>query len=300
MRTPLAAPRFSVLIPTRDRPARLVHTLHALASLRPGTPPFEVIVVNDGSREALGAVVAPFRETLSLVLVEQDGAGPGAARNVAATLAKGAFLAFTDDDCEPAPDWLERLDARFQQTPQAAVGGRVVNATAENAYSTANAMLIEHLQTYFEERSTSNRFFTSNNLALPADRFRELGGFDAANPICGAEDREFCFRWTQNGFPLVFAPEAVVFHSHPLTLSGFCELHIRYGRGAVLYHKTRASMKQARIQLEPLSFYLNMPRSAFQRFRGAAAWRIAALLALSQGMHTLGFLLQSLFRWRRG
>ena len=67
---------------------------------------FEVIVVDDGSEPPMDSVVSFFRDRLELVLLSQANSGPAAARNTGAAQAKGKFLAFTDDDCTPAPDWL--------------------------------------------------------------------------------------------------------------------------------------------------------------------------------------------------
>jgi len=75
---------------------------------------------------------------------------------------------------------------------------------------------------------------------LSARQFTALGGFDEDWPLAAAEDREFCYRWLQRGLLMTHAPEAQVYHRHPLTLISFCRLHFRYGRGAYYYHALRA------------------------------------------------------------
>src|SRR4051794_19726519 len=108
-----ALPFFSVIIPTRDRPEQLVACLRSLGALAYPRDRFEVIVVDDGSTTALEPIVGRSRGELHLALLKQSNAGPAAARNTGAAHAKGEFLAFIDDDCSPASDWLQALAARF-------------------------------------------------------------------------------------------------------------------------------------------------------------------------------------------
>ncbi|MBA2450110.1 MAG: glycosyltransferase family 2 protein, partial [Chloroflexi bacterium] len=141
-------PAFSIVVPTYNRPRQLADCLQALAGLDYPRERFEVIVVDDGSATSLEPVVERFREKLSLTLIRQPNAGPAAARNVGAARASGQFLAFTDDDCRPSPDWLEAFAKSFGPRPDAALGGRTLNALPANAYSTATQLLLEYVNAY--------------------------------------------------------------------------------------------------------------------------------------------------------
>jgi GT2 family glycosyltransferase len=92
-------------------------------------------------------------------------------------------------------------------------------------------------------------------MAVSADLFRDAGGFAFRYPILNAEDRELCDRWRSLGGPLVYAADAVVRHSHQMTLWGFVRQHFHYGRGAFAYHRVRAARRVARFRVEPLAFY---------------------------------------------
>ena len=111
-------PTFSIIIPTYQRPTQLAVCLRSLTGLNYPRERFEVIVVDDGSTTPLDAVVASVRDSLNVMLTRQDNGGPAAARNTGAARARGTFLAFTDDDCTPTPDWLHTLGARFAMTPE--------------------------------------------------------------------------------------------------------------------------------------------------------------------------------------
>jgi len=213
--------RFSIIIPTYERPRQLVACLDSLKGLDYPRDLFEVIVVDDGSKVPLKDVVAPFYDELNLTLLTQENAGPALARNAGAMEAKGAFLAFTDDDCTPAPTWLNKIALRLAETPDHMIGGRVINALPDNIFTASNQLMTDAVYSYYNDDSRRPHFFASNNLIVPADRFRALGGFDPTFPLAASEDREFCERWLQHGYLMTYVPEAIVGHAHALTFRNF-------------------------------------------------------------------------------
>jgi glycosyltransferase involved in cell wall biosynthesis len=282
-------PSFSIVVPTYDRPRELARCLASLVRLDYPRDRFEVIVVDDGNPTPPGAAVDPFRADLDVTVLGQSHAGPAAARNRGAAQARGRFLAFTDDDCTPAPDWLRTLAARFAKAPDVAIGGRTRNAVPANPYSAASQLLVAYLYDYYNADPDRARFVASNNLAVPTDRFRAVGGFDPSPPRAAGEDREFCDRWLCHGSRLVYAPEVLVDHAHVLTFRTFCRQHFSYGRGAFYFRRLRGRRSAAGIELEPPSFYLDLPKYPFSRARPLQAPRLAALLLVSQAANAAGF-----------
>jgi len=247
------------------------------------------VVVDDGSRMPICPVADAFADRFPVSVCEQKRGGPASARNRGAAAARGAILAFTDDDCEPAADWIASILDGVRAHPGALLGGETWSEAADD-YALASSALLEYLYEAFSSAPDGNLFFASNNIAVPRDAFLDCGGFDAGNAHCAGEDREFCFRWRKRGFPMVHVREMKVAHHHPLGFASFCEMHFRYGRGAVQYHRARARSGASRLRFESPRFYLGMPRYAFEKFHGARAWRISALLALSQASHLAGYL----------
>lgn len=282
-------PFFSIIVPTHARPKQLAACFESLACLDYPRERFEVIVVNDGSGTSPETVVAFFRDRLDITLLTQPHAGPASARNTGAAKANGEFLAFTDDDCTPAPDWLQALAARFATVPDHVIGGRTLNALPDNPYSTASHLLIDYLYAYYNADPNQARFFTSNNLAVPTDRFHAIGVFNTTFPRAGGEDREFCDRWLHNDYRMIYAPEALVYHTHALTFRTFWRQHFNYGRGAFRFHQARARRGQGRIRLEPFSFYWNLLRHPFSHAQGRRALLLAVLLVVSQAANAAGF-----------
>jgi glycosyltransferase involved in cell wall biosynthesis len=283
---------FSIIVPTHNRPGALLRCLSALSDLSYPRNRFEVIIVDDGSAQPLEAVVHPFRDALDLSLVRQARAGPAAARNTGASQARGRFLAFADDDCQPAPDWLAALEVRSTGTPGSAICGRTLNALVDNPYSTAMQLIRDVVYAHYNANPDQAQFLASNNLAVPTKRFHSIGGFDAREfPAACSEDRDFCARWLHNGYPLIYAAEAFVNHAHPLNLRSYCEQHFRRGCWAFRYHQARSRRGSGRLR-DDLGFYgdlLPALRGAFPAGPRGRALLLTILLALWQSVNAAGY-----------
>lgn len=286
----MTQPSFSVIIPTRTRPKSLGACLEALSNLDYPRDRFEVIVVDDGSEIPPDDVVATFTDRLDVVLLTQPQAGPAAARNTGVARAKGDFLAFTDDDCTPAPDWLKGFAARFAQAKEVAVGGRTINALPDDPYATASQLIVDIVYGYYNADPDRARFVASNNLGVARDHFRAVGGFDSSFPLA-SEDRDLCDRWLYHGYRITYAPEVVVGHSRPMTLAAFCRQHFNYGRGAFRFERARARRGSGGLVKE-LGFYRKLPSLVFRSFsqvRGRRAVLPGALLVVWQVANAAGF-----------
>jgi GT2 family glycosyltransferase len=284
--TPL--PSFSIVVPTYRRPERLASCLRALAELDYPRDRFEVIVVDDGSGAPPTPRAAEVPSSLDVTVITQAHAGPATARNTGAARARGDHLAFTDDDCMPEAGWLRALAARAAPAADQMLGGRTVNALANNSYSSATQLLLDYLYEWHAEHGGA-AFFPSNNLAVPTALFRARGGFDVGFPLAAGEDREFCHRWARAGGRLVYAPDAVVRHGHHLTLASFWRQHVNYGRGALRFHRLRARSDGGRGARTPLSFYLGLVAYPMVRGRGDRRLTLTALLSLAQIATAAGY-----------
>jgi len=283
---------FSVIIPTRNRPASLGQCLRSLAELNYPREAFEVIVVDDGSSCPVQRVLDSVGGQIQVRLLRQEHAGPASARNAGASIARGDWLVFLDDDCEPGPGWLRAFDEASPGADEA-LGGLTLNGLNTNPYSIASQLLLDYLYEYFFDLSSPFRFFTSNNLAVAAKRFLQIGGFDSRFPLAAAEDRDFCARWLKSGARLLPVPEAIVTHAHRLSMWSFLRQHFDYGRGGRMYDSLRRQQNTPCLPLQPLCFYTNLIRFPWRTKSGGQAWRGAALLVLSQGANAAGFLYET-------
>jgi GT2 family glycosyltransferase len=293
-------PTFTIVVPSRDRPAQLSRCLMAIRQLNYPPDLLSVIVVDDGSDPPIEAAIRPFLNTMPLQLLVQAGAGPAAARNRGAAAAEGRFLAFTDDDCRPEHDWLLHLARRLMLSPERAVGGCTLNGLVGNPYSTASQLLISFLYSYYNTDPEDARFLTTNNLAVSRELYEQIGGLDTRYLRAAAEDREFCDRWQQRGWKLSYVPEAVVYHEHSMTLRNFWRQHWTYGRGAWRYRLARAARERGPLRIEPLRFYSRLLRTPLASGRSLpAAIQLSALLFLTQAANAGGFLTERILSGSR-
>lgn len=120
-------PQSTVLVPSYRRPEALLRCLEGIMA---GTHvPEQIVVVlreSDGdSREALQrcAMQEPARRDL-LDIAEVSQPGPMAAANAGLAIARGEIVSQIDDDCVPAPDWLQRLLSHYVDPEVIGAGGR--------------------------------------------------------------------------------------------------------------------------------------------------------------------------------
>ena len=243
--------RISVVIPTRDRPGPLSKCLQALARSFPSNA--ETIVVSDGGSIDLGRWLAPFVEPLRLRCIVAPHGGPAAARNRGLAAAQGDTVAFVDDDCRPRPGWLLALTSGVSSSPPRATGGTTFNGLASNPYATVSQLILDLLARHEREIYGRESFFSSNNLAFPAEVLRRIGGFDES--FRTAEDRELCRRWRQSGFTLARVPEAVVDHDARLNFRGFLRQFFAYGQGGARFHSSGRDSSFGK----SVAFHLRLP-----------------------------------------
>lgn len=263
---------FSIIIPTYNRPAKLAVCLESLTRLDYPKSALEVIVVDDGSRQPYDAVIAPFRNRLNIQLHCKENGGPASARNFAAHYATGDFFAFTDDDCQPDTYWLWRLADQLEAVPDALVGGHTINALTNNVFSSASQLIADVVYSHYNADPQHASFFASNNMALSADRFREIGGFNSVFYKAASEDRELCDRWKFNGCRMIYVRTAIIHHAHDLTLGSFIRQHLNYGRGAYHFHRVR-SARQSGSLVRETEFHLNMSNWLLDPIRRAPGLR---------------------------
>ena len=245
-------------------------------------------MVDDGGPRPLDEVVAAFQSEIRVTLIRQENAGPAAARNAAARRATGDYLAFTDDDCVPEPGWLKALAAVWAESPDCMVGGLTLNGVA-NLYSTTSQLIVDVVYRHYNADPADAHFIASNNMALPALAFREIGGFDPS--FRTAEDRDLCDRWRHLGKRIVYVPGAVVHHHRTMNAAAFCRQHFRYGQGAERFSRRRAErgsghfLNEARFHLD-VGNWLWFPLTRVPATRVA---QVAALLGLWQIFNVAGF-----------
>ncbi|MGH9673346.1 MAG: glycosyltransferase [Bryobacteraceae bacterium] len=280
---------FSIVITTRNRARQLTTLLAALAALRFPKDRFEAVIVDDGGDESLDGALAAVSGAIQMRMLRREAGGPARGRNTGARAARGRFLAFIDDDCVPEPEWLQALATVHQERIDAMIGGRTLNGLLSNPFSAASQFITDIVYRHYNRGAAGPRFFASNNMAVPRERFLSLGGFDEDFSFA-CEDRDLCARWKEAGLPRIYEPAAVVRHSHDLRFASYCRQHFAYGRGAFHFHRKVKARGTGRLR-DHFGFHLRLPYwfvIAWRRAPGAAL-RLWGLLLVWQVVNAAGY-----------
>lgn len=283
----------SVIVPAYNAEETLGECLEALSAQSLNRQDYEVIVVDDGSLDQTAEVA----QSWNVRLIQQPNAGPAVARNQGAREAHGDLLLFTDADCVPAPDWMERMLAPF-------VDPEVVGA--KGTYRTHQTHLVSRfVQLEYEgkyarmARRDTIDFIDTYSAAYRRKVFLANGGFDTSFPTASVEDQEFSFRLARKGYRMVFLPEAVVYHQHDATLWEYVrrKFGIGYWKALLLrWHPKRIVQDSHTPQVVKLQIGLAgllIPLLLVALFWGASRWAALGVVTLFF-LTTLRFLFRAL------
>jgi GT2 family glycosyltransferase len=103
-------------------------------------------------------------------------------------------------------------------------------------------------------------------------------------------------RWLYLGYRMIYLPEALVYHTHHLSLSRFWRQHFNYGRGAYHFHQLRSKRDREPIKVEPFTFYFDLLRYPFSVSSSHPSVLLAGLFVVSQVANVAGFFWERLHR----
>jgi glycosyltransferase involved in cell wall biosynthesis len=224
----------SVVMSTHDQAALLEVVVVSILKQN-SEKGFELIVVDDGSEDNTASILRRIQKERGerLRFVSQEKRGPAAARNRGIALARGEIVAFIDDDCEAAPDWLEKIMEGYEQDPKlAGIGGQTLPAekgSIFNRYLDFRIMRQPH-----QEEDGTIIFPLTSNCSFRKAALDDVGGFDEEIPVPGGDDVDICMKLKQKGYLFSYQPEARVVHHHLVTARGFLRMCLNYGMGEVI------------------------------------------------------------------
>jgi glycosyltransferase involved in cell wall biosynthesis len=206
MPTESKAPQVSVVIATRDRAGSLENLLGALERQVFGDAEFEIVVVDDGSRDHTSETASRFaaRTIYPLRYLRlEESQGPAMARNHGWRAARAPIIAFTDDDCLPESGWLAAGLAAFSDGI-GVVQGRTQAEPGAEGYG-------EHFSRTMEAREEDGHYPTCN-LFYRREALERAGGFDESFRHACGEDTDLAWRVKALGYESRFSREALVIH----------------------------------------------------------------------------------------
>lgn len=243
----------SVIIPTHKRPQLLRKCLAAVCRQSLAKNRYEIIIVDDGKDADTRSEVSAFIARQELPCIRYfstavSGSGPAVARNIGWRAAKGPIIAFTDDDCEPMPNWLEAGMSALRDPVVAGAWGRIiVPIPAQPTDYEFNTARLEQAP-----GATANCFYRR-------DALLSVEGFDErfSRPWC--EDSDLQFALLEKQYELISVETATVVHPVRPAQWGVSVSQQRNNFFNALLYKKHPSLYRKWIQrMPPWSYYVHV------------------------------------------
>jgi glycosyltransferase involved in cell wall biosynthesis len=282
----------SIIIPTHNRRGLLIEMLQSLGRQDTPMEGLEALIVldgcTDGTQEALQGLHVPY----SLRAVPQDQAGPSAARNNGARLAKGDVLLFMDDDLLPIPGFLHQHIQEHCRDDRVVVLGRFLpepGVPKRGWHIWEERIFAKHYRLMKAgRRPPAGRRLYSGNFSVRREHFLGVGGFDES--LKRGEDVELGFRLEQAGLRFLHRAEAAAVHRGHRSFESWCSSAYLYGKTDVQLARQRGhrqvlpEIRHWYSRLKPplpqiIALTLDRPQArnkAVLALRWASAWATAA------------------------
>jgi len=273
MSEPRSAVLVSVVVPTCRRPELLARSMRALLAQDFPAESYEIIVCDDAASDRTRRQVESLDAGAGQgprvsYLAAKHTRGPAAARNLGWRHARGAIIAFTDDDTIAATDWLAQGVLALRPGVQAAAG--------------RTDMPIPDVPTDYERDAaglTRAEFITANCF-VRREALEEVGGFDARYTMAWREDSDLFFALLERGMEVVRAPSARVLHPvRPAPFAAGLRMQKKVMFDVLLYRKY-PRLYRARVRRGPPWFYLAVSASLATALAAALAGQRVVAAAL--------------------
>lgn len=194
----------SIIIPALNEEKMIGRCLESLARLAFAREQFEVLVVDNGSRDKTIGIAESFKDRLNVRILQKTGVRISALRNLGARAAQGNILAFLDADCMPARDWLDHI---LELAP--ADGTGVLGA---HYLLPEDSSWVGRTWHRYQEAPKSGEVshVPAGDLIMRREDFLRVGGFDET--IQTNEDYELCERARTAGMQVRAFPQIGVIH----------------------------------------------------------------------------------------
>jgi glycosyltransferase involved in cell wall biosynthesis len=205
--------QLSLVICTRNRAPQLAESLRSLTRLQCSAP-WELIIVDNGSSDETQDVIKNYGTSLRTVF--EPRAGLGTARNRGWAISHGDVVAFTDDDCYPADDFLSSVVRCFEENPRLGfIGGRIL------LYDPADYRVTIQERAWRKDLCPNDflppGLIHGANFACRRVALQSVGGFDdrfGAGALFPCEEIDVMARMLARGWPGAYDPRPLVYHHH--------------------------------------------------------------------------------------
>lgn len=224
-------PKISVIVPAYNAEKTLEQCLQALDNQSMPRHIYEIIVVNDGSKDKTELIAKRFAD----VVLNKKNEGPAYARNLGINIAKGDIILFTDSDCEPHSDWMREMISPFDDSE--IVGVKGIYATKQKNII-ARFAWVEYLTKYeIMKKSKYIDFVDTYSAGYRSWIFEKEGKFNTNFKVASGEDTEYSYRLSEKGYKMVLNSKAVIYHVFCTSLLSYLKRKFKIGYWRILLYK---------------------------------------------------------------
>lgn len=221
---------YSFVIPVYNRPQEVLELLDSMTKMT-YRDDYEIVIVEDGSKETCESIVAQFSNRLNISYYYKPNSGPGPSRNYGMHRAKGNYFIILDSDCLLPPHYLTQVDKFLSTTYYDCFGGadaalasftpvqKAINYTMTSMFTTGGIRGNKKQVGRFEPRSF--------NMGISKRAFEETQGFDRIHP---GEDPDLSARIRKAGMETTFMPNAAVYHKRRISWKTFYKQVNKFGK----------------------------------------------------------------------
>lgn len=225
-------PNISIVVAVYNGAATLRECLDSLLALEYPAEKFEIIVVNNASRDKTAAVLKDYLPNIKVF--DEPKRGPAAARNCGIKQASGEIIVLTDVDCIVSPQWLKALVAPLEDPAVGIAGGKILARRPYNYIEAFGEQIHDH-----ESAITKYKipYVITMNWAARKTLLSEIGLFDET--FLRGSDSEFSMRLAQTDYRFAYAADAVIYHRNEKNLRGLFHegyIHGRYSNKILKKH----------------------------------------------------------------
>jgi glycosyltransferase involved in cell wall biosynthesis len=216
----------SVVVPFHNAAKHIERCITALISQTYPSSAYEIIMVDNNSTDNSVELVTKYPQ---VKLLSETKKGPYAARNLGAAESRGEIIAFTDSDCEPSPEWLNKISDAINKPGIGLIQGGRLYTTDSPSLLLLESYESERADYTFSGRADGLYYGYTNNMAVRRDLFERCGPF--VEVMRGA-DSIFVNRAVQDySYRIIrYAPDATIQHSEITGLREYFRKKFIYGR----------------------------------------------------------------------
>lgn len=253
---------FSFIIPVYNRPEEIDELLNSLSKLDYDMP-FEVVVVEDGSKIDCKEIIGKYQNELQISYFYKPNSGPGDSRNFGMKQAKGNYFIILDSDCIIPKEYLRKVEKSLSDYyvdcfggPDAALDSfsdiqKAINFSMTSFFTTGGIRGGSEKIGKFQPRSF--------NMGLSVKAFQDSNGFGNIHP---GEDPDLSIRLWKLGYETKLIPEAYVYHKRRIDWNKFFIQVNKFGKARPILNHWYPEYKKATFWF-PTLFILGFLISTF-------------------------------------